>query len=105
MPWHPMHPIQDLFLESFSYALQFDMHFYMYSYVDKNFIFVKNECYKCTLRKHTVSWGGARPRSLLTELKDTEIEKQSTTNTSMSPDRAGRKFLGRHRPNRDRREL
>jgi hypothetical protein len=22
-----MHPIQDLFLESFSYALQFDMHF------------------------------------------------------------------------------
>jgi hypothetical protein len=26
-----MHPIQDLFLESFSYVLQFDMH----SYVDK----------------------------------------------------------------------
>jgi hypothetical protein len=30
-----MHPIQDLFLESFSYVLQFDMHFYMHSYVDK----------------------------------------------------------------------
>jgi hypothetical protein len=28
-----MHPIQDLFLESFSYVLQFDMH----SYVDKIF--------------------------------------------------------------------
>jgi hypothetical protein len=30
-----MHPIQDLFLESFSYVLQFDMHFYMHSYLDK----------------------------------------------------------------------
>jgi hypothetical protein len=40
-----MHPIQDLFLESFSYILQFDMHFYMHSYVDKNFILVKSECY------------------------------------------------------------
>jgi hypothetical protein len=28
MPCHAMHPIQDLFLESFSYELQFDMHFY-----------------------------------------------------------------------------
>jgi hypothetical protein len=27
MPCHAMHPIQDLFLESFSYALQIDMHF------------------------------------------------------------------------------
>jgi hypothetical protein len=33
MPCHAMHPIQDLFLKSFSYVLQFDMH----SYVDKNF--------------------------------------------------------------------
>jgi hypothetical protein len=41
MPCHAMHPIQDLFLESFSYALQFDMHFYMHSYVDKNLILVK----------------------------------------------------------------
>jgi hypothetical protein len=40
-----MHPIQDLFLESFSYVLQFDMHFYMHSYVDKNFILVKSGCY------------------------------------------------------------
>jgi hypothetical protein len=43
-----MHPIQDLFLESFSYALQFDMHFYMHSYVDKNLILVKSGCYKPT---------------------------------------------------------
>jgi hypothetical protein len=28
-----MHPIQDLFMESFSYVLQFDMH----SYVEKNY--------------------------------------------------------------------
>jgi hypothetical protein len=27
MPCHAMHPIQDLFLEGFSYVLQFDMHF------------------------------------------------------------------------------
>jgi hypothetical protein len=32
-----MHPIQGLFLESFSYVLQFDMDFYMHSYVDKKF--------------------------------------------------------------------
>jgi hypothetical protein len=32
-------------LESFSYALQFDMHFYMHSYVDKNLILVKSGCY------------------------------------------------------------
>jgi hypothetical protein len=43
MPCHAMHPIQDLFLESFSYALQFDMH----SYVDKNLILVKSGCYSC----------------------------------------------------------
>jgi hypothetical protein len=36
-----MHRIQDLFLESVSYALQFDMHFYMHSYVEKKFILVK----------------------------------------------------------------
>jgi hypothetical protein len=40
-----MHPIQDLFLESFSYALQFDMH----SYVDKIFILVKSGCYTFSL--------------------------------------------------------
>jgi hypothetical protein len=45
MPCNAMHPIQDLFLESFSYALQFDMHFYMHSYVDKIFILVKSWCY------------------------------------------------------------
>jgi hypothetical protein len=41
MPCHEMHPIQDLFLESVSFALQFDMHFYMQSYVEKKFILVK----------------------------------------------------------------
>jgi hypothetical protein len=41
MPCHAMHPIQDLFLESVLYALQFDMHFYMHSYVEKKFILVK----------------------------------------------------------------
>jgi hypothetical protein len=45
MPCHALHPIQDLFLESFSYVLQFDMHFYMHSYVDKNFILIKSGCY------------------------------------------------------------
>jgi hypothetical protein len=40
-----MHPIQDLFLEIFSYVLQFDMHFYMHSYVDKNLILAKSGCY------------------------------------------------------------
>jgi hypothetical protein len=37
MPCHAMHPIQDLFLECFSYELQFDMHFYMHSYLRKSF--------------------------------------------------------------------
>jgi hypothetical protein len=46
MPCHAMHPIQDLFLESFSYELQFDMHFYMRSYLQFFFILVKNGCYK-----------------------------------------------------------
>jgi hypothetical protein len=40
-----MHTIQDLFLESFSYVLQFDMHFYMHSYLDKKIILVKIGCY------------------------------------------------------------
>jgi hypothetical protein len=46
-----MHPIQDLFLESFSYVLQFDVHFYMHSYVDKNFILVKSGCYSARVYK------------------------------------------------------
>jgi hypothetical protein len=29
----------------FSYALQFDMHFYMHSYVNKNLILIKSGCY------------------------------------------------------------
>jgi hypothetical protein len=36
-----MHPIQDLFLESFSYVLQFDMHFICTPMWTKKFIFVK----------------------------------------------------------------
>jgi hypothetical protein len=46
MPCHAMHPIQDLFLESFSYVLQFDMH----SYADKKFIPVKSECYNIRVK-------------------------------------------------------
>jgi hypothetical protein len=38
-------------LDSFSYVLQFDMHFYMHSYVDKNFILVKCGCYTGTPRR------------------------------------------------------
>jgi hypothetical protein len=36
-----MHPMQDLFLESFSYELQLDMH----SYLHKKFILAKSGCY------------------------------------------------------------
>jgi hypothetical protein len=32
-------------LEGFSYVLQFDMHFYMHSYLDKKIILVKSGCY------------------------------------------------------------
>jgi hypothetical protein len=42
MPCNAMHPIQNLFLESCSYELQFDMH----SYLHKNFIPIKSGCYK-----------------------------------------------------------
>jgi hypothetical protein len=45
MPCHAMHPMQDLFLESFSQVLEFDMHFYMHSNLHKNFILVKSGCY------------------------------------------------------------
>jgi hypothetical protein len=47
-----MHPIQDLFLESFSYVLQFDMHFYMHSCVDKKFY----SCKKWVLHRRV--WDG-----------------------------------------------
>jgi hypothetical protein len=46
MPCHAMHPIQDLFLESFSYELQLDMH----SYLHKNFILAKSGCYSLAAR-------------------------------------------------------
>jgi hypothetical protein len=42
-------------LESFSYALQFDMHFYMHSYVDKIFILVKSGCYSLSQSKELTS--------------------------------------------------
>jgi hypothetical protein len=46
MPCHAMHPIQDLiFLESFSYELEFGMHFYMHFYLHKFFILAKSGCY------------------------------------------------------------
>jgi hypothetical protein len=48
-----MHPIQDLFLESFSYVLQFDMHFYMHSYLD-NFFY---SCKKWVLHLDSPMYG------------------------------------------------
>jgi hypothetical protein len=41
-----MHPIQDLFLESFSYVLQIDMYFISTPMGSKQFILVKSGCYK-----------------------------------------------------------
>jgi hypothetical protein len=40
-----MHPIQDLFLESFSYVLQIDMHFICTPMWTKKIILVKSGCY------------------------------------------------------------
>jgi hypothetical protein len=45
MPCHAMHPIQDLFLESFSYVLQFYMHFICTPMWTKIFVLVKSGCY------------------------------------------------------------
>jgi hypothetical protein len=63
-----MHPIQDLFLEGFSYVLQFDMHFYMHSYLDK-----KNySCKKWVLQA----------RDAATVVEATHIALTLTTETS-----------------------
>jgi hypothetical protein len=48
MPRHAMHPIQDLFLERFSYVLQIDMHFICTPMWTKKIILVKSGCYKPT---------------------------------------------------------
>jgi hypothetical protein len=55
MPCHAMHPIQDLFLESFSYVLQFDMHFICTPIWTKFY-----SCKKWVLQmsKHYFSWSG-----------------------------------------------
>jgi hypothetical protein len=45
-----MHPIQDLFLESFSCGLQIDMHFICTPMWTKNFILVKSGCYRLVPR-------------------------------------------------------
>jgi hypothetical protein len=45
MSCHAMHPIQDIFLESFSYVLQIDMHFICIPMWTKKFILVKSGCY------------------------------------------------------------
>jgi hypothetical protein len=45
MPCHAMHPVQDLFLKSFSYVLQIDMHFICTPMWTKIFILVKSGCY------------------------------------------------------------
>jgi hypothetical protein len=47
MPCHAMHPMQDLFLESFSYELQFDMH----SYLHKIFYSCKKWVLQAALRR------------------------------------------------------
>jgi hypothetical protein len=44
MSCHAMHPIQNLFLEGFSYVLQIDMHFICTPMWKKN-ILVKSGCY------------------------------------------------------------
>jgi hypothetical protein len=42
MQCNAMHPIQDLFFgKFFLYVLQFDMHFYMHSYLDKKKLFLE----------------------------------------------------------------
>jgi hypothetical protein len=50
MPCHAMHPIQDLFLESFSYELQFDMLFYVHSFLHKIFYSCKKWVLQATCR-------------------------------------------------------
>jgi hypothetical protein len=45
MPCHAMHPIQDLFLEIFSYELQFDMHFLCTPSCANLSILIKTGCY------------------------------------------------------------
>jgi hypothetical protein len=40
-----MHPIQDLFLEGFSYVLQIDMHFICTPMLARFYFFVKSGCY------------------------------------------------------------
>jgi hypothetical protein len=59
MPCHAMHPIQDLFLESFSYKLQLDMH----SYLHKNFILAKSGCYTTRHTKLLHTWVAKDPRA------------------------------------------
>jgi hypothetical protein len=47
-----MHPIQDLFLESFSYVLQIDRHFICTPMWTKKFILVKSGCYTQFFSRH-----------------------------------------------------
>jgi hypothetical protein len=52
MPCNAMHPIQDLFLESFSYELQFDNAFlYALLFAQNFFILVKSGCYTLKLSR------------------------------------------------------
>jgi hypothetical protein len=67
MSCNAMHPIQDLFLESFSYVLQFDMHFYMHTYLDKKIILVKSGCYsQCTISMLGWAWCGFHKKLIRT---------------------------------------
>jgi hypothetical protein len=62
-----MHPIQDLFLESFSYELQFDMHFYMHSCLHKSF-------YSCKKWVSQVNSNNPSDHTPLSDPNDSDLE-------------------------------
>jgi hypothetical protein len=68
MPCHAMHPIQDLFLEGFSYVLQIDMHFICTPMWTKFY-----SCKKCMLHcdrsSYSVSGTPKNPVCASTQLK------------------------------------
>jgi hypothetical protein len=64
MQCNAMHPIQDLFLESFSYVLQIDMHFICTPMWTKKFILVKSGCYTVLARLGAVAFRFELPPSL-----------------------------------------
>jgi hypothetical protein len=53
---YAMHPIQDLFLEGFSYVLQIDMHFICTPMWARFYFFVKSGCYNMEISSHRNLW-------------------------------------------------